>query len=307
MRTEYIDYVLEVARSGSISAAAKKLYIGQTTLSAIVASVEEELNTQMFSRTHKGVKLTSAGEEAIAFMEDISNKNHALLNLQNATRPVRRTVHLVAYPTACNHLSLYLAQLLILRHQDVVLSVHETMYNKIIKRVSEGNARIAVGCESSTFFSRQMEALDNGLRCEIIYTDAFKLVVNRSSPLSKLDTVDVHDLYDHHIAIAHYYPLTADSPVGRMYRTFNRFTMFTNNQIIKQAVIGGSMIAIMPELELMGDPYVEAGELVSIPVTGFPSDLTIYLVYNEQGGLWPVEEMLLDEIRRYYRDLAPLA
>ena len=60
MRTEYLEYLLEVARTKSISAAAKKLFIGQTTLSAIINSVENELNVKIFQRTHRGVALTAA-------------------------------------------------------------------------------------------------------------------------------------------------------------------------------------------------------------------------------------------------------
>lgn len=61
MRTEYLEYLLEVARTKSISAAAKKLFIGQTTLSAIINSVENELNVKIFQRTHRGVALRPMG------------------------------------------------------------------------------------------------------------------------------------------------------------------------------------------------------------------------------------------------------
>lgn len=48
VRIEYLEYLLEVARSKSISAAAKRLYLSQTSLSAIVNSLEKELNIKIF-------------------------------------------------------------------------------------------------------------------------------------------------------------------------------------------------------------------------------------------------------------------
>ena len=65
MRIEYLEYLLEVARSKSISAAAKRLYLSQTSLSAIVNSLEKELNIKIFQRTHKGIVLTAEGEQAL--------------------------------------------------------------------------------------------------------------------------------------------------------------------------------------------------------------------------------------------------
>ena len=43
MKIEYLSYLREIEACKSISAAAKKLYIGQTTLSAIIKSIEDEL------------------------------------------------------------------------------------------------------------------------------------------------------------------------------------------------------------------------------------------------------------------------
>ena len=102
MRTEYLEYLLEVARTKSISAAAKKLFIGQTTLSAIINSVENELNVKIFQRTHRGVALTAHGERVIAIAEEMVENNRQLLNLFADTEPTRRNIPLVAYPSACS-------------------------------------------------------------------------------------------------------------------------------------------------------------------------------------------------------------
>lgn len=300
MKTEYIDYILEVARSSSITAAADKLYLRQTTLSTIVAAVEKEFNIQLFQRTRRGIMLTPDGEAAIAVMEKMSHNLYALNNLRGTLRPAKRIIHLVAYPTACNHLALYLAKKLAVAHDDIILSVHETMYNKIINQVTEGTARMAVGSESSSFFTRQIEAQESGLRCEIVHTDQFCLVVGKSSPLAGRQQVDVSELREQHLVLSHYYPRSNDSAVGQMFHSFQKFTVLTNNQTIKHAVVNSKMIAIMPCLEMLDDVYIVSGALQAIPITGFPAELTIYIVYDELGGLTPMEQMLLDEMRQYY-------
>lgn len=301
MRTEYMHYLLEVARSESISAAAKKLFLGQTTLSAIVNSVEDDLQIKIFERTHKGIRLTPEGEAAIPLMEEIYNRSRALKSLHATRRSVRQVVNLVAYPTACNHLGLHLTRRLAAEHPETILYVHETPYNKVIQRVSEGMARIAVGSESSKFFSRQISAMDRGFGFKAVYTDRFRLVVNRRSPFAGQAPVPVAELYDQHLCTAHFYPLSADSPLGQMFRSFDRFTVLPNSQIIKRAVVQNDMVAIMPGLELVDEPLVKNGELRVVEVTGFPLELTIFVVHTD--GLSDMEQQMLDEIFSYYAAL----
>ena len=63
----------EVALSESISNAAKKLYITQSAVSKAIKKLEEELNTELFYRNSKGVKLTEKGEELIFYVEEAFN------------------------------------------------------------------------------------------------------------------------------------------------------------------------------------------------------------------------------------------
>lgn len=62
MKIQDMKFILEIVNTGSISMAAKNLYISQPALSQCVKKVEQELGTDLFIR-HSGkmVKLTKAG------------------------------------------------------------------------------------------------------------------------------------------------------------------------------------------------------------------------------------------------------
>ena len=75
MHVEYLQYLIEVSNCRSISAAAKKLFLSQTTLSAIIASLEKDLNITFFNRTHKGITLTQEGKQALEIIQEILAKN----------------------------------------------------------------------------------------------------------------------------------------------------------------------------------------------------------------------------------------
>ena len=49
MKIHFLDYILVTAHSPSITAAAEQLFLCQTTLSAAIKSVEQELNITFLS------------------------------------------------------------------------------------------------------------------------------------------------------------------------------------------------------------------------------------------------------------------
>jgi DNA-binding transcriptional LysR family regulator len=62
MELRHLRYFVAVAEAGSLSRAAKKLYIAQPPLSLQIRQLEESLGTPLFTRHPKGVRLTKAGE-----------------------------------------------------------------------------------------------------------------------------------------------------------------------------------------------------------------------------------------------------
>lgn len=61
MEFKHIEYFIETSHHSSMSKAAESLYISQQALSRCIANMEQELGTQLFERSVKGVKLTEDG------------------------------------------------------------------------------------------------------------------------------------------------------------------------------------------------------------------------------------------------------
>ena len=79
MKTEHLDYLLEVVKCRSINKASKKLHFNHQYLSQIINGVEEECGVKLLKRTHLGIELTEAGQKALPQMEEISRGFHAML------------------------------------------------------------------------------------------------------------------------------------------------------------------------------------------------------------------------------------
>lgn len=65
MKLNQLKYFLRIAELGSVSAAARELFIAQPALSNQVSALEKELEIELFTRTVKGVQLTPAGEKLV--------------------------------------------------------------------------------------------------------------------------------------------------------------------------------------------------------------------------------------------------
>ena len=63
MNLKQAHYIKTIAECGSITAAAKKLYVSQPSLSQMLRHVEEELGVEIFNRSTAPFQLTYAGEK----------------------------------------------------------------------------------------------------------------------------------------------------------------------------------------------------------------------------------------------------
>ena len=81
MNLQQLKYAVEIARVGSISKAAKNLYMGQPNLSKSIKELEAELGQTLFSRTARGVQPTRAGEDFLGYARSILSQVESLSQL----------------------------------------------------------------------------------------------------------------------------------------------------------------------------------------------------------------------------------
>ncbi|MBK8238425.1 MAG: LysR family transcriptional regulator [Deltaproteobacteria bacterium] len=75
----HLLYFWHVARSGSVSTAAKNLRLSQPTVSAQLKLLEQQLGVELFIRRHRRLELTDAGRIALRHADEIFGLGRALL------------------------------------------------------------------------------------------------------------------------------------------------------------------------------------------------------------------------------------
>ncbi len=93
----HLFYFKAVAEEGTVSGAAKKLRIGQPTLSAQIKQFEDTLGVQLFERLHKKLILTEQGKIALDYSKNIFKMGSEMYEvLHDRLKPLRPTLHLGA-------------------------------------------------------------------------------------------------------------------------------------------------------------------------------------------------------------------
>ena len=67
MTLKQLEYVVKVAECGTVSGAAKALFVAQPSLSAAIQELESEMHLTLFHRTNKGVIVTKEGEVFLSY------------------------------------------------------------------------------------------------------------------------------------------------------------------------------------------------------------------------------------------------
>lgn len=78
MNWEDLRYILAVARSGTVLAAAKSLRVSPTTMARRLRTLEESQGTALFEKFKHGIVLNEAGERVVAVAEEVERMTDLL-------------------------------------------------------------------------------------------------------------------------------------------------------------------------------------------------------------------------------------
>lgn len=78
MTLQQLKYIVTVASKGTISEAAKELYIAQPSLTSAIKELESELGIIIFNRTNKGVILSVEGEEFLGYARQVIEQTNLI-------------------------------------------------------------------------------------------------------------------------------------------------------------------------------------------------------------------------------------
>lgn len=196
MNLLHLKYVIEVAKAGSISKAANRLYMNQPHLSKIIKEFEETMHIKIFERTSKGVVPTKKGAEFIERAKDIIRRVDQMEALY--CNYDEKSVHLdISVPRASYIANAFTNYLSKINFQDKKITVNyrETNSFDTIKAVYEGDANIGIirfFHDEESYFVNLLKSKE--LEYQKIYKFNYQLLVSKENPLVYKKEVKLDDL-----------------------------------------------------------------------------------------------------------------
>ena len=171
-----LEAFLEVARLGSMRAAARSLHLGQPALSARIVALEDELGAKVFERTKRGVRLTLAGRALIPHAERALEAIEAGRSAVNQVEQGDDGELVIAAASAINA---SVVPELVARfrryHPGVHLYVHTGTAERIVELVAFGSAQLGLLREAA-------QSRDPRLAVTPLYEESLMLAARPEHP-----------------------------------------------------------------------------------------------------------------------------
>ncbi|MCI0486295.1 MAG: LysR family transcriptional regulator [Blastocatellia bacterium] len=272
-----LEVFLTVAREGSFSRAAEKLYRTQPAVSQVIRKLENELGEPLFDRSLRDGTLTDAGQ----VLQDYAQK---LLNLRGEAREALkelRELHKGRLAIGANEFTcLYLLSIVAefrRLYPMIKVTVTRSLASRIPGDVLKHNVELGV-----LSFNPEEPLLHS----IVVYRDELAFVVHPRHPLASAGQVSIRQLGAESF-VAH----NVSSPYrAKVLQEFKRHKTPLNMDVelptieaIKKFVSMGNGVALVPGICV--EPEVARGELVRVPVKELSIERELRLVYRKSASL----------------------
>ena len=194
MTLQQLRYITMVAEKGTISEAAKELFISQPSLTNAIRELEQEMQVTIFHRTNKGVTITAEGDEFLAYARQILDQvglmQERYLNV-NERNP--------RFSVSCQHYSFAVNAFVdVIRKFDARkydFTLRETQTYEIIEDVAKLKSEIGILYTSSQNETIIMKLIrQNDLKFEELFVAKPHVFICKRHPLADMDFVTIEDL-----------------------------------------------------------------------------------------------------------------
>ncbi len=241
---------VEVAKQGSISAAAQELSYTQSAVSQQIAALEAETGVTLIERLPRGVRLTTAGSTLLTHAEGILGRLAAAEADMEAIAGLRGgQLRMASFPTAGATLMPYAIALFRAQHPEVELSLAEGEPEEIAPRLFAGEFDLALLFE----FEGTSDSLTEDLVRQPLFEDPMFLALPADHALARRRTLRLADL-----RTEAWVQTSSSSPCARhVVRSchaagFEPIVSFESDdyQTVQGLVAAGVGVALIPKLAL---------------------------------------------------------
>lgn len=306
MRLQQLQCILEVEKHRSISAAARTMYMGQTTVSACIRKLEEEIGVSIFERTANGVEPTEEGKQVLELAGQIC-RNYARLQDIGQDKEPASPVTIHVSPSVEAFLPDLLADRLSEQGIPVLFRTQRERHTALSQHIMNNRCDIAVSYTNPCRQDQLLKTAEKyGMQVEKLAEDHFYLVVRSDHPLAGRTEMPVQDVQNLEIAGLQHYRENTHSPVfePRMGYT-NRYTTLPSVHLILGAVQDQNMAGILNGFAVAHENSRFGKDFCLIRLMDPERDNTMVLnlIFRNSWAQTQTGKVLLNQIRQCLSDL----
>lgn len=298
MNLNRAQYILTILEEGSISAAARKLYISQAALSQAVRYVEEEIGMPVLERGRGVVKLTYAGERYVETVKQMMLLERSFRNEMNEIK--REESGQFRFGISTRNGQRIVPRILpefLREYPSVKIHVLEHGSAELIPMVLQGDLDVAMV---------RTAALEKGIVYQLIQKERMGILAGRGSgiynqyadgtPLDISQTVDERFIF---LKRGHRSRHSMDRLLEERKMKLNAMIELDNIDTARQIVINCAGVMVVPFYELVRtEEEKERAHLY--PLVGAEDEGSLYLIYNETVYLTSYMKRWMELVKSVY-------
>lgn len=194
MTLAQLRYVVTVAQAGTLTEAAKELFISQPSLTKSIKELEKEMQIEIFERTNKGIVVSKEGEEFLAYARQVLEQADLLEEkyMNKSARKQELSVSTQHYSFAVNAFVDLIKEY---GKEKYDFSLRETQTFEIIEDVASLKSEIGIlykNCFNASVIDKLLKS--NDLAFERLFVARPHIFISSKSPLAGKKSVTMEEL-----------------------------------------------------------------------------------------------------------------
>ncbi|NLM44404.1 MAG: LysR family transcriptional regulator [Clostridiales bacterium] len=273
-------YILTILEEGSLSAAARKLYISQPALSQTIRQVENSLGTPIFDRNVRKLKLTYAGQKYVETARQMLILEHNLRNEINEIQKENTGFLRFGIPKLQGPIILpAVLQKFKKKYPNVMLQIEEKGSSTLEEMIGRGDLDIAL--------ARTVKK-HNSIAYHLVQKERMGLLAGKGNKIfeqypngTELDITDALDESFVYLKEGHSARTFQDKLISERKITLKKLIELDSFETAKQVALDCGAVMITPLSFIMMDAQA-LNKAHLYPLKGIENSQHTYIIYHKK-------------------------
>ena len=297
MTLQQLRYITTVADTGTITEAAKKLYISQPSLTNAIHELEKEMGLTIFNRTNKGIFISREGEEFLGYARQVLEQTTILEDKykKNGGGKKQFCVSTQHYSFAVNA---FVDLVKKYGQEEYDFSLRETQTYKLIEDVAQMRSEIGI-LFLNDFNEKVIRKIlkSSDLEFHLLFVTEPHVFISRQHPLAKKKIITNEELADYPYLS---YEQGEHNSFYFSEEIFSSFERKKNIRVSDRATLFNLLIGLNGYTVCSGiiDQKLNGEDIIAVPLAD-EGDMRIGYVTHRKGMISRLGETYLEALKKY--------